>query len=60
MKGYNVVDELTHAKYAPRTTSYYGGMKAEIIDALNGYWTGETDLDTAYNNVYTAIDNNLD
>ena len=60
MKGYNVVDELTHAKYAPRTTSYYGGMKAEIIDALNGYWTGETDLDTSYNNVYTAIDNNLD
>ena len=59
MKGYNVVDELKEAKYAPRTKTYYGGMKAEIIDALNGYWTGVSDLDTAYQGVKDAIENNL-
>lgn len=60
LKGYNVVDELNNAKYAPRTTSYYGGMKAEIIEALNTYWQGTADLDTAYADVYVAIENNLD
>ena len=60
MKGYNVVDELQYAKYAPKATNYYGGIKAEIIDALNGYWQDVTDFDTAYTGVYDAINNNLD
>ncbi|MGI6107586.1 MAG: extracellular solute-binding protein [Lachnospiraceae bacterium] len=60
MKGYNVVDELQYAKYAPRATNYYGGMKADMIDALNAYWTGDVDLDTAEENIVTAIEDNLD
>lgn len=60
MRGYNVVSELGLAKYAPRVTSYYGGMKADIIAALNGYWQGVTDFDSAYSELYAAIEDNLD
>jgi multiple sugar transport system substrate-binding protein len=59
-KGYNVVDELSLAKYAPRATSYYGGMKADIITALNGYWQEVNDFDTSYEELYAAIEDNLD
>lgn len=60
MLGYNVVDELENAVYAPRATSYYGGMKADIIAALNGYWQDVTDFDATYDAVYAAIEDNLD
>ena len=59
-KGYNIVDELGLAKYAPRATSYYGGMKADIIEALNGYLQGVTDFDASYEALYAAIEDNLD
>lgn len=58
--GYNVVGELNNAKYAPKVTTYYGGMKADLIAALNGYWQGLSDLDTAYSEVYSAVEDNLD
>ena len=60
MRGYNVVDELSDAKYAPRATNYYGGMKADMIEALNAFWTGDVDTDTAESNIDTAIEDNLD
>ncbi|MCH4032451.1 MAG: ABC transporter substrate-binding protein [Lachnospiraceae bacterium] len=60
MKGYNVVEELNNAKYAPRATNYYGGMKAEMIEALDSYWQGTADIDTALESLQGAIDNNLD
>jgi multiple sugar transport system substrate-binding protein len=60
LKGYNVVNELQFAKYAPKATQYYGGIKADMIDALNGYWQGTTDEDTAIAALKQAIDNNLD
>ena len=59
-KGFNIVGELGLAKYAPRATNYYGGMKADLIDALNGYWQDVTDLDASYDAVYAAIEDNLD
>ena len=59
-KGYNIVDELGLAKYAPRATQYYGGMKADIIEALNGYLQGVTDFDASYEALYAAIEDNLD
>ena len=60
LKGYNVVDELKYAKYAPKATQYYGGIKADMIDALNGYWQGTTDENAAIAALQQAIDNNLD
>ena len=59
-KGFNIVGELGLAKYAPRATSYYGGMKADIINALNGYWQEVTDFDESYEALYAAIEDNLD
>ena len=59
-KGFNIVGELGLAKYAPRATSYYGGMKADIINALNGYWQDVTDFDASYEALYAAIEDNLD
>lgn len=58
--GYNVVGELNNAKYAPKVTTYYGGMKADIIAALNGYFQNISDLDTAYSELYSAVEDNLD
>ena len=58
--GYNVVDELNLAKYAPQVTSYYGGMKADLIAALDGYFQGVTDLDESFEALNAAIDDNLD
>lgn len=58
--GYNIIDALNLAKYAPRATNYYGGMKADMVNALNGYWLAADDLDTAYDAVYAAIEDNLD
>ena len=59
-KGYNVVDELNKAKYAPKATHYYSGMKVDIQDALDSYWTGVNDIDTAYDALSAGIDDNLD
>ncbi len=60
MPGYGAVAELEYSKYAPLATNYYGGMKADIISALNAYWQGGSDIDTAYEEVYAAIEDNLD
>lgn len=60
MKGYNVVDELKYSKYAPKATHYYGGMKADMTNALNGYWQDITDFDTSYAALAQAIEDNLD
>ncbi len=58
--GYNVVEELGLSKYAPRVTSYYGGMKSDIISALNGYFQGTTDIEESYSELQAAIEDNLD
>lgn len=60
LPGYAAVGELDYSVYAPLATNYYGGMKADLIDALNAYWDGSTDIDEAYAAVYEAIENNLD
>lgn len=60
MKGYNVVDELKYSKYAPLASNYYGGMKADLITALDGYWQNMDDIDSACDNVTAAIEDNLD
>ena len=35
-------------------------MKADIINALNGYWQDVTDFDASYEALYAAIEDNLD
>lgn len=60
LKGYNVVTELDKAKFAPKCTSYYGGMKVEIQNALDSFWTGNADADTALQSLGAAVDDNLD
>ena len=35
-------------------------MKAELIEALDSYWQGTADIDTALESLQGAIDNNLD
>ena len=59
-KGYNIVGELELAKYAPRAQNYYGGMKSDIINALDGCWQEVTDFDASYEALYEAIEENLD
>lgn len=59
-KGYNVVDELGLSVYAPRVTTYYGGMKADLITALNGYFQDVTDLDASFEALNAAVEDNLD
>ncbi len=59
-KGFNVIDELGLAKYAPRVTSYYGGMKGDMITALNGYFQDITDLDASFEALNAAVEDNLD
>ncbi len=59
-KGYRVVGELGLAVYAPLSTGYYGGMKPDMIAALDSYWQDVNDLDTAYEQLYDAIADNLD
>lgn len=60
MKGYNVVSELDKAVFAPKASHYYDGIKTDVQSALDGYWTGQADIDAAYENVSSAITNNLD
>ena len=60
MKGYNVINELDNAQFAPKASHYYNGIKTDLQSALDGYWTGQVDLDTAYANMETAVKNNLD
>lgn len=60
MKGYNVIKELDNAQFAPKASHYYNGIKTDLQSALDGYWTGQVDLDTAYENLETAVKNNLD
>lgn len=60
LPGYKAIDELKYAKYAPRTKSYYGGMKADMEQALDGYWQGQSSEATAYKQLYEAIQDNLD
>lgn len=60
LPGYAAVKELDYSVYAPLATNYYGGMKADIIEALDAYWGGTTDIDEGYEAVYDAVDANLD
>lgn len=60
MRGYNVVEEVGLAKYAPHVTNWFGGMMPDIIAALDGYWLGVTDFDASYSALYAAIEDNLD
>ena len=59
MPGYAAVDELEYSVYAPLATNYYGGMKADMIEALDAYWA-DGDIDTAWDNLYAAVEANLD
>lgn len=59
MPGYAAVKELDYSVYAPLATNYYGGMKADIIEALEAY-LADGDVDAGWDGLYTAIEANLD
>lgn len=59
MPGYAAVKELDYSVYAPLATNYYGGMKADIIEALEAY-LADGDLDAGWDGLYAAIEANLD
>lgn len=59
LPGYAAVKELEYSKYAPLATNYYGGMKADMIEALDAYWA-DGDIDTGYEALYEAVEANLD
>ena len=59
MPGYAAVKELDYSVYAPLATNYYGGMKADMIEALDAYWA-DGDIDAGYEALYAAVEANLD
>lgn len=59
MPGYAAVGELEYSVYAPLATNYYGGMKADMIEALDAYWA-DGDIDAGYAALYEAVEANLD
>ena len=49
---------LNTAVLPPQSSSFYA-MKAGMIDTLNAYWTGQNDVETAINNLYSELESNI-
>ncbi len=49
---------LNTAVLPPQSSSFYA-MKAGMIDSLNGYWTGQSDVETAINDLYSELESNI-
>ncbi len=49
---------LTTAVLPPQSPSFYA-IKTGMIDALNAYWVGQIDAETAINNLHDEIESNV-
>ena len=49
---------LNTAVLPPQSSSFYA-MKAGMIDSLNAYWTGQSDVETAIDDLYSELEANI-